>query len=617
MDYTLNYLPLFVVFVVAWSVPMLLSWLQINKVPAVIVEIIMGVIIGPSVLNLVTDEPYLKFLSYTGFLFLIFLSGLEIDIDKILRSFPRKLRKVDFISNSFLVAVFIYIGSLFLSFGAALVIKMIFPIDTIFFTILMPTVALSIIVPILKNDGELSRKYGQIILMEAALATIMSIILISVYSGIVQNGFQTELLLFLVIFVAFFASYYLGRWLMGITLFKQIMYTLEHAANQIRIRGAVMVMLFFVIVAYLINTELVLGAFFAGTLLSIFLSKERSSLHFKLDGMSYGFFIPIFFIMVGVNLDLSALSNLSQSIPFVLLLLLGFYVTQMIPAFIMIKVFGLKKAASAGIILTARLGLTVATAQIGLSLGLIDSAGNAAIVITSIFTSILSPLFYKVLNNEQSKKYKMFIIGNTKASALLADRMRMHSIDYVVITDDVKNYNLLKTKGIEVFRTEFVGSQLYSELDIKPYYPVIVMTNSDVNNTEIVRRFKNDFGHIKIFAVSNSQLKKEVNDGEIKLVDKNESLVHYIENAVIRPETFGSLAENFGTYTIEEIRITNKELDNKQIKDIAFHPSGSIMILKRKEDIFIPHGNTHLILGDVVSIIGNEEALREFRKILT
>ena len=109
----INYWPLFVIFVIAWIVPLLLSWMEISKVPAVIVEIILGVIIGPYVLDLIPEEEYIDFLASTGFLFLIFLAGFEIDLNKILRTLPlRKLKRVDLISNTLLLALFIYLGSL-------------------------------------------------------------------------------------------------------------------------------------------------------------------------------------------------------------------------------------------------------------------------------------------------------------------------------------------------------------------------------------------------------------------------------------------------------------------------------------------------------------------------
>ncbi len=615
MEEGLNYWPLFLVFVIAWLVPMVLSWLEVTKVPSVIVEIVAGVLIGPSVLNWVGKEPYLDFLAYTGFLFLIFLSGLETDIRKIIASLPKgRIKQIDLISNSFLVAVIIYLGSLLLSFPVALSISFFYPVDIFFFTVLFPSVALSIVVPILKNDGQLGRRFGQIILMEGAISTIMTIILISIYSGVLQNGFRFELLLFLVIFVAFFAAYKVGKILVRISVFKKILYTLEHAASQIRIRGSIAVLLFFVVIAALIETELVLGAFFAGALLSIFLLKERSALHFKLDGMGYGFFIPIFFIMVGVNLDLSVLKDLGNSLSFVLVLLLGFYLSQVLPTFIMTKVFGVKRAASAGVLLTSRLGLTIAAAQIGLSLSIISPSTNTAIVITAIITSVVSPMLYKYLHHDGKRKYRLYIVGGNKIVGLLGDRMKMHKVDYLIIATNSKSHKLFESRGLETLHAEFIGSQLYQELGIMPYQPVVLLNDLDSNNTEMVRRFKEDLKHDNIITLANKNLHAEANDPGIKLVDRQLSLVDQLEMAIVRPDVFHSLAENFGALSIEEIKMTNPGSDRKRVRDFAFHPSGSLIILRRNKEIFIPHGDTHLLLGDVITVIGTGKALQDFRQ---
>ena len=160
----INYTPLLVVFAIAWAVPFLLSWLEISKFPAVIASIIMGVIVGPYVLDWVDSTPYMDFLSKTGFLFLIFLSGLEIDIGKIAASMPKgKVRGIDLISNSLILAIVIYFGSLILSLPFAWLVSLFIEIDIMFFTLLLPTVALSITVPILKADGELTRKFKNIL----------------------------------------------------------------------------------------------------------------------------------------------------------------------------------------------------------------------------------------------------------------------------------------------------------------------------------------------------------------------------------------------------------------------------------------------------------------------
>jgi Kef-type K+ transport system membrane component KefB len=553
-----DFLPLFIIFSIAWLVPFLLSWLEISKLPSVIAEIVIGVVVGPYVLGWVESSIYLDFLGQMGFLFLIFLAGLEIDVNKIISSLPSgRLKFIDLISNSFLLAVFIYFGSLVLSFPFAWLLSQYIYIDVVFFTLLLPTVALSIIVPILKADGELTRKYGQVLLMEGAIATIMSIILISVYAGYLRNGLQVELLLFTIIFVVVGILYVVGKRLIRVQTFQKLLYKLEHAASQIRVRGTVALLLLFVIIAILIDTEPVMGAFFCGVLLSFFVSKERSALLFKLDGMSYGFFIPIFFIAVGVNLDLSALTQVGESVPFILTLTIGFFLTQVIPAFVMVKVFGMKKALSGGILLTARLGLTIATAQIGLSLDIISTAENAGIVTASILASLLSPLIYKAMSGEGEVVHYIYILGGS------------------------------------------------------------LITDSPELNQKLTKYITHDLNHERVIAQKDLTLKDEIDPkSSMKFVDQDEVIAHYIEDMIMRPDAVSSLSESFGIYRVEEIKITNQDVHRKLVKDIAFPPSGSLVIHRRGDEVFIPHGDTHFLTGDIVTVIGNTSALAEFRRIL-
>jgi Kef-type K+ transport system membrane component KefB/Trk K+ transport system NAD-binding subunit len=585
-------------------------------VPAVIVEIIMGVVIGPFVLDLMDDTPYMSFLANTGFIFLIFLAGLEIDVNKIISSLPRgKIRTIDFVSNSLLLAVIIYLGSLALSLPFAWALSQFIDIDMIFYTLLLPTVALSITVPILKSDGQLTRKFGQVLLMEGAIATIMSIILISIYSGVLKNGFQVEILLFTVIFFVFIVTYFVGKYLIRVRTFQKLLYKLEHAASQIRVRGTVALLLFFVMIAHVIDTELIMGAFFAGTLLSLFVRKERSALLFKLDGMSYGFFIPIFFIMVGVNLDLSALSQFGESIPFILTLVVGLFITQVIPAMIMVKVFGFKKALAGGILLTARLGLTIATAQVGLSLEVISSADNAGIVTASILVSLLSPMAYKFFSKEGDIIHQVYILGGSRASLFLAERLSMHDIPSITYTQNQEIIHDLEDKGIHFHFVEEINKSVIDSLKFHTPDHVVILTGSKKLNMQLTEYIKDELNHHKI--ITHTALHEIIDPkSEVQHIDNDEIVAHHVEDMITRPDAISSLAESFGVYRVEEIQITNNDIHRKLVKEIPFPPSGSLVIQRRDGEIFIPHGNTHLLIGDVITVIGNHSALADFRSIL-
>ncbi|MEO9871018.1 cation:proton antiporter domain-containing protein [Ekhidna sp.] len=613
----INYEPLFIIFIIAWLVPLLLSWLEVSKIPAVVVKIVLGVVIGPYVLDLMDETPYMDFLAQTGFLILIFLAGLEIDVNKIISSFPRKFRMFDMVSNTLIVAIIIYFCSLILSLPVAWLINQFIEVDIVFYSLILPTVALSITVPILKSDGELTRRFGQILLMEGAIATVMSIILISIYSGVLKNGFEVELLLFSVIFFVFIVTYILGKKLVKVRVFQKLLYKLEHAASQIRVRGAVVLLLLFVIVAHLIDTEYVMGAFFAGTLLSMFVSKERSALLFKLDGMSYGFFIPIFFIMVGVNLDLSALSNFQESIPLILSLIVSFFFIQIIPSLVMTRIFGLKKAIAGGVLNTARMGLTIATAQIGLSLGVITTADNAGIVAASIIVSLISPLIYQFFRSEKEEHHGIYILGGSRASLYLAERLNMHDSSCITYLQNQEILPEFDQKGIRHESVVKLDNDFLSTLYFRPTDLVIVLSESRILNLNLTRYIKNELNHNKIITRKQSAAHDLIDpQGELKIVDHDEVLASHIEGMVTRPNSVGTLQESFGMYRVEEIQITKKDIHRKLVKEVAFPPSGSLVIQRRKDEIFIPHGDTHLLIGDVITVIGNTSALADFRRTL-
>ena len=92
-------------------------------------------------------------------------------------------------------------------------------------------------------------------------------------------------------------------------------------------------------------------------------------------------------------------------------------------------------------------------------------------------------------------------------------------------------------------------------------------------------------------------------------------LAAQLENELLRPTTMHALTDSFGGYIVEEILIENANVDRKKVKDVPFHPSGSLVVLKREEEIIIPHGDTKLMRGDRITVIGNSEALEEFRTV--
>lgn len=174
MDFSSDLLPLFIVVVLAWLSPLVASQIQVVRIPSVIIEIAMGVINGPFVLNILGESEYLEFLGLMGFVFLMFLSGMEVNVARVVSSFPRrKLTPDPYLNNPLLVAITIYLITLILAIGSAFLLNLIVEITHIwYFALIISTSSLGIIMPIIKDRGETQQHYGQMLIMAAAVADI-------------------------------------------------------------------------------------------------------------------------------------------------------------------------------------------------------------------------------------------------------------------------------------------------------------------------------------------------------------------------------------------------------------------------------------------------------------
>lgn len=606
----------------AWLVPVSMTLFKIKKVPTIIVEILAGFIIGKLFLGSISFESarILDFLALSGFLFLMFHSGLEINVDQIMASFPKKkITYSRFLKNPLLVGIVFFFITMVLAYGSAIFLSYFVHINNIFYySLILVTTSVGIIVPVLKNRGEINSRFGQMIILAAAFADISSIVLFSFSAFTIKNGFQVELLYILSLFIAFFIFYKLGRRLKQLPFVKRLLFELEHAASQITVRGAMVVIILFVALAQLIGEEvMLLGAFLGGLLLSFFLHKERSLILLKLDGMGYGFFIPIFFIMVGVNFDTASLNDFDST----LFLYLGslfviLYAIKLIPAFLWVRLFGKRTALSGGFLMASRLSLIIAASQIGLDLGIISPSVNAGFIIMAVVTCTLSPLLYNYLTPRcKFKGDKTIIVGGSSMGVLLARRMQMHGKSAVIIEKDKSRYEDIKSKGITVIHGDGKDPSIFDSLDLSPSNYVVIETATKEENLKVARMLKKDLGHENVItAASTAAINDNLKRLNVELIDVTRTLATTIENLIIRPTTYHALVETFDKFNVEEITITNPDLDGLQVKEIPFHEDGFLMLIRRGNEMVVPHGDTYLKSGDVVVVFASDTAMNDFRR---
>ncbi len=619
-----DFYPLLVVAAIAWLTPIILSVFKLKKIPIVIIEIILGFVAGKFLFGGLSSESFviLDFLALFGFLFLMFLGGLEIDVDQILASLPRRRLTVSrFLKNPLLVGLSQFAMAIVLSYAASFALAQLVDIPSIwYFSLIMVTTSVAIVLPVLKDRGEIGSRFGQMVIIAAAVADILSIILFTFTAFIIKNGFHYKLLYIIALFILFFVFYLLISKLKDIPIFKKLSYQLSQAASQIRIRGALLTILIFVVISQYIGKEVVLlGAFLSGLLLSTMLHRERSLMLIKLDGMGFGFFIPFFFIMVGANFDPKALAEFDSSlIGFLVLLLVSLFAIKVLPSLLWQKLFGMKKALSGGFLISSRLSLIIAASAIGLELGVITSGINASIIIMAVITCFVSPIVYNWMSpNTITEGNKTIIVGGSSTAVLLARRLHLHGKKVIIIEEDKSRCQEITDKGINVVNGSGCNVSVFEELKLKPDNYVVIETGDDEKNLKISKVLRNEFLHENIISrISKFSLEQKYKQQGIETIDVTQILATAIENLIIRPTTYHALVESFENFSVEEIQITNKNLDGSMIKEVPFHKSAILMMVRRENSFFIPHGDTYLRTGDILLVFGTQTAFEETRVLL-
>jgi len=621
ISFHFDYLPLMVVLGIAWIIPILLSAFRLRKVPSVIVEIILGFVVGHYFMEIDPDSLHiLRFLALSGFIFLMFLSGLEIDMDQIIASLPRRKISVSrYLSNPLLVGITHFLAAMILSYVAAWLLSGMTEIKSVwYFSLIMVTTSVGIILPVLKNRGEIGTRFGQMLIIAAAVADIFSILLFTFTASILKNGFHFDLLLILALFAVFYIFYRVGQRLKNIPRLKKISYQLSHAASQINVRSIILLILVFVVIAQYIGEEVILlGSFLSGLLLSAFLHKGRSLVMIKLDGMGYGFFIPIFFVMVGFEFDPSAFQEIGSSLfLFLGTLLVVLFLIKLIPSLIWQPLFGMRHAISGGFLMSSRLSLIIAAAAIGLNLGVITPGINASFVMMAVLTCLLSPtIFNAILPVRVLEGKKTIIIGGSSTAVLLARRMHLHGKKAIIVEKDPVRYKEIKNKGLWTVPGDGLNIELYQEIKLKPEDYVVVECGSDLVNLAVSSLLRNEFLHEKIITRSgSSRFEQKLKQIGVDAVDARRVIATAMENMIIRPTTYNDLVESFENFSLDEITVLNKDIDGRQVKTIPFHHDAILMIVKRGNESFIPHGESYLRIGDILHVFGTETALEDTRK---
>src|ERR671916_2052379 len=372
-----------VVAAIAFTVPLVLGLAPTVRLPSVVLEIVVGIVIGPAILGLVEVDLPLQILSLLGLAFLLFLAGLEIDLDRLRGA---RLRSA---AAGFVISLAIALGIGLGLYATGLIEA------PLLVAIILSSTSLGIVIPVLADAGQSTTTLGQLIIAGSSIADFGAIILLSLFFSGDSSGVGSTLLLiggFVVLVIA------IGLALAEVeqsSRLSSVLVRLQDSSAQIRVRGALVLLIGLVVIAQLFGLEVILGAFFAGAVLRLLDRDEmmtHTGFHTKLQAVGFGVFIPFFFVTSGMQLDVRALLSGGAAVALVPVFLIALLLTRGLPAALYRTMIGDRSSVAAALLQATSLPFIVAATGIGTELEILSPAIGAAMVVAGLLSVVLFPL---------------------------------------------------------------------------------------------------------------------------------------------------------------------------------------------------------------------------------
>ena len=367
---------------VAVAVPLLLGLVPAVKVPPVVLEILGGVLVGPSVLGWVHLDAAVRVVSDLGLGFLLFMAGYEID----LRRFDRRILALA--GQAFAVSVVL---ALLAAYGLQLTGQV---RDGLLVGITLMTTSLGILVPILKDSEHTDTVFGHLIMAAGSLAELVPLLLLSLFFSASSANPSVELGL-LAIFIGVTAAVVVAaqrirEW----QRLQEVVQRLANTSSQLRVRLAITFALAFGVVAARFGLATILGAFLAGIIVRRTSLSQASYevLKGKLEAIGFGFLIPVFFVSTGAGLNIDALFRSSRAEVLVPVFLAALLVVRGLPALLYVRVVGRHQALAAGFMQATSLTFLVVASIIGVETHHQRPSTAAALVVAGLLSVIIYPL---------------------------------------------------------------------------------------------------------------------------------------------------------------------------------------------------------------------------------
>lgn len=359
--------------------------------PYVVGLIVVGIILGPYGGNFFTIDDTIGFIGEIGLVFLMFMAGLETKLSTFSKM-KKGISQLSFFNSVIPFAVGLIIATYFgYDLIASLLIGIIFVSSSI-----------AVIIPSLESNGLLKTKVGKSIISATMIEDILSLVLFSIVLQTIQPTVNVPLplyylmvfafIIFLTVLIPKVEKFFIPR-RSGKDLFER----------ELRLIFAILIAT--VILFEILGMHSIIAGFFVGLVLSDTI--KGKVIKEKIHALSYGLFIPTFFIIVGSQVDLSVLTSIEGAPLLVILIIIGSVFSKFLSGFFGGKSIGLNKDESllVGASTIPQLSTTLAVVFTGAELGLLDQKLVVAMIILSIITTLLGPLLVSQFSKKITETY--------------------------------------------------------------------------------------------------------------------------------------------------------------------------------------------------------------------
>lgn len=364
----------------AVAAPLLGSVLQrLVRVPLIVFEILLGVLLGPSILGWVQPTEVTVVLSQFGVAMLFFLAGSEIDFGGI-RGRPVKRAALGWVIS---LTIGVLVGVLLAGSVATGVL----------IGVALTSTALGTLMPVLRDEGDLHSPFGRAVTATGAVGEFGPLLAVSIFLG------GRSPLVGMLVVAVFVVVAGLAIWLASRSVppaFHRLLALTLRTSGQFGVRAVVFLLAALCVLSEVLGLDMLLGAFAAGVLARVLLSgaspADREMVEAKLEAVGFGFLVPVFFVMTGVTFDLDALLAAPELLGLMVLALVMLFIIRGVPS-VLAAPQGATARERVAMALFGATGLPiiVAVTRIGVDRGELTSGVAAALVATGMLSVLIFP----------------------------------------------------------------------------------------------------------------------------------------------------------------------------------------------------------------------------------